>query len=107
MDYVWANPNDQMTGQALYESMGYQVVEYSADGPKPLVGSVRDGQPITMMGGPVLMSAPLSVRKDIEADTAQKADTIARRIRPGNDGGLDGFRGGQNYKVRASVSEEG
>lgn len=105
--YVWANPNDGITGQALYESMGYTVEEARKDGPRPVVGLYKEGQPVTCMGGPVLMSAPIEQFEEAQQACWNTADMIAKRIkRPDKDKEFDGYRGDETYSLHASVEQD-
>lgn len=105
--YVWVNPNDPITGLPMYESMGYVPEHYSKDGPRPVVGTYKEGQPITCMGGPVLMSAPIEQFEEAQQAAWGHADMIAKRIKdPTRDKDFNGYRGDETYSLHASVQEE-
>lgn len=107
--YVWVNPNDSITGTAMYESMGYEPEMYRKDGPRPVVGTYKEGMPVTCMGGPVLMSAPIEQFQEAQAAAWGTADMIAKRIKqPTKDREVfpDGGRGDETYSVHASVEQD-
>jgi hypothetical protein len=106
-ELVWVNPNDSITGQPLYESMGFEVEYYRQDGPRPVVGIYKEGAPITCMGGPVLMSRPIEHFHEAQQACWNTADMIAKRIkRPDKDREFDGYRGDDTYSLHASVEQD-
>ena len=105
--YVWVNPNDSIGGLPLYESMGYEPEMYRKDGPRPVVGTYKEGAAVTCMGGPVLMSAPIEQFEEAQQACWSTADMIAKRIkRPDKDKDFDGFRGDDSYSLHASVEQD-
>jgi hypothetical protein len=86
--YAWAYADDHDTGRAHYESMGYDVEVYRADGPRPAVGRTdrgAEGTEITSSGH-VLMSVSRERAQEIymygpDGDSGQvDADRIERAM---------------------------
>lgn len=78
--YVFVNPNDEMTGVSVYESMGYEVVKKTADGPSAVIGkTASDGEVVTVLGQ-VLMSCPREIRDEHVRYSDQMTATYENRI---------------------------
>lgn len=90
--YVFANPNDEETGVAAYEAMGYEVEKVRAGGPRSAVGkTVTEGGNVTSKGQ-ILMSCPMEDKEARDADGQAIATGWEKRIL--RDGNVDdGFRG--------------
>jgi hypothetical protein len=90
--YCFANPNSQDTGVDYYLSIGYEVVKYSVDGPRPKVfRTLKEGDAVTCMGQ-ILMSIPLDEKQSMDAEMMANVDAIERKmIRSG--GIADSMRG--------------
>ena len=89
--YVWADPNEPMTGVQNYLALGYEVETYRKDGPQPAVTrTLKDGGEITVKGMN-LMSCPLEHLRTSYDEGQARADTTEKRIiKPG---GVDQLRG--------------
>ena len=88
--YVFANPNDEMTGVDSYLAQGYEVENKRPDGPKARVGKTTGDTVVS--NGMVLVSRPMSDHEAEVADGQARADQMDRRIL--KDGHIeDGLRG--------------
>lgn len=89
--YVLANPNDEDTGLAFYESMGYTIETMRKDGPRFTGGKLsREGDRVTK-SGQVLVSCPI---EDYEAQEQAKLSYAAQVDRRSKaPGGVDGVQG--------------
>ena len=94
MHYVYANPSDESTGVAFYESLGYQLVPMTKDGPRSAVSrSTKEGQVVTVRNQ-VLMCRPLE-EHELDVSQGQKAaDALDRRLKEGRQIDRDGLGGG-------------
>jgi len=102
-EYIWANPNDEMTGVPSYEGRGFEIELRRPDGPVAAIGKTPgEGQPIMSLGQ-VLMSRPRE-EADIEHQAGQLlADALDRRIL--KDGNIeDGLRG-QGFRLGVDQRE--
>ena len=103
--YVLANPNDDATGVAFYEAMGYQFVRESVDKERLAGGRKQsDASDVISKHGQLLMWCPIEEHR---AREALKGDLVARRERKAaGPGGIDDVVGPLGRPAEPIVSSK-